>query len=112
MNDTGNSPLSGYVDRMARLLEEQAALSGDIKQLKAEVKEEGFNVKAFNQAVKEKRKGASYQCDQLELELEMDTYRTAVGLPTTLEDAQDRLRKEAGTVPEEKPSKRKSRELN
>ena len=112
MTDSSNSPLGGYVDKMARLLEEQAALAGDIKQLKAEVKDEGFNLKAFNQAVKEKRKGASYQCDQLELELEMDTYRRDVGLPTTLEEAQDRLRKEAASVPEEKPSKRKRKELN
>lgn len=113
MNDTGNSPLGGYVDKMARLLDEQAALVGDIKELKAEIKEEGFNLKAFNAAVKEKRKGASFQCAQLELELELDTYRTAVGLPTTLEDAQERLRKEAGTAPEPKSKGRdKRKDLN
>ena len=113
--DGDNAPdLGGYVTRMARLLDEKAALDGDIKELKADVKDAGFNVKAFNQAVKEKRKGASYQCDQLELELEMDTYRGAVGLPRTLEDAQERLRKEAAAVPapEEKPKKRKRKDLN
>ncbi len=108
-----NSPLGGYVARMAAALDEEAAAKAVVKEIKAEVKEEGFNVKAFNQAVKEKRKGASYQCDQLELELEMDTYRRDVGLPTTLEEAQERLRREAAAVPEDKPSKRrKSKELN
>jgi uncharacterized protein (UPF0335 family) len=112
MNDTSNSPLGGYVDKMARLLEEQAALAGDIKDLRTEIKDAGFNVKAFNQAVKEKRKGASFQCGQLELELEMQTYRRDVGLPTTLEDAQERLRKEAAAVPEDKTAKRKRKDLN
>ena len=107
---TSNSPLEGYVNRMALMLDEQAALAGDIKELRGEVKEAGFNVKAFNQAVKEKRKGAKYQAAQLELELEMDTYRSAVGLPVTLEDAQERARKEAENAPEDKPKRK--RELN
>lgn len=108
---TTNEPQLGpMVERMANLLDDKAEIESDIKELKNEIKDAGFNVKAFNQAVKEKRKGASYQCDQLELELVMDTYRSNVGLPTTLEDAQERLRKESAAVPEDKPSKRKREE--
>ena len=104
---TSNSPLQSYARQMAEALDEQAQAAARVKEIKAEVKEEGFNLKAFNQAVKELRKGAKYQAAQLELELEMDTYRAAVGLPTTLEDAQERARKEAEAVPE-----KRKRELN
>jgi uncharacterized protein (UPF0335 family) len=96
---TANSPLKEFADKLARLLDEQAALAADIKDKRAEVKALGFNVKAFNQVVKEMRKGAKYQADQLELELELDTYRANAGLPVTLEDAQERARKEAESVP-------------
>lgn len=96
---TSNTQLKSLAEDMARLLDEQAALAGDIKDKRAEIKELGFNVKAFNQIVKEMRKGASYQADQLQLELELDTYRSGAGLPVTLEDAQERARKEAESVP-------------
>lgn len=100
MTDTAsNTQLKGLVQSMAGKLDEKAAVDAEIKDLRAEVKELGFNMKAFNQAVKEIRKGAKYQADQLQLELEMDTYRQEVGLPVTLEDAQERARKEAESVP-------------
>ena len=51
-------------------------------------KSSGFTVKAFNQVVKEMRRGAAFQAAQLQLELELDTYRAAVGLPVTLDAAQ------------------------
>ena len=86
-------------ESLARLLAEQAALAADIKDKRAEVKALGFNIKAFNQIVKEMRRGAKYQADQLQLELELDTYRANAGLPFTLEDAQERARKEAESIP-------------
>ncbi len=112
MTDTAsNSQLKSLAESMARRLDEKAALDAEIKERRAEIKELGFNVKVFNQVVKERRKGASFQADQLEMELELDTYRRETGLPTTLEDAQERARKEAESVPST-DKKAKSRGLN
>ena len=106
-----NTQLKSLAESMARLLDEKAALDADIKEKRSEIKELGFNVKVFNQIVKEKRKGASFQADQLEMELELYTYRRETGLPVTLEDAQERARKEAESVPST-DKKAKARGLN
>lgn len=82
---------SGHLDVIAK---EQELL----KALKSEAKADGYNLKSLAQIVREKRKGAKYQADQLTLELELDTYRQAVGLPTDLADAQERARREAATM--------------
>lgn len=87
-----------YAEKMTALLDEQAKTAGALKELRAEIKAEGYNLKAVNQVVKELRKGAQFQADQLMLELELDTYRKSVGLPVTVEDAQERARREAATM--------------
>ncbi len=106
-----NAQLKSLAEDMARLLEEQAALAGDIKEKRNEVKALGFNGKVFSQIVKEMRKGPSYQADQLEMELELDTYRKEVGLPRDLGAAQELARKEAESVPSV-DKKAKARGLN
>ena len=65
-------------------------LQGEVKELKAEAKSDGYDMKAFGQIVKEIRREPEYQADQLSLELVVDTYRVAVGLPVDLEVAQKR----------------------
>lgn len=64
-------------------------LVGQINDLKSEVKDElsaakssGLNVKALNKIVRELLMDNDKRTDQLELELEIDLYRRAVGLPT------------------------------
>lgn len=87
---TSNSQadLKRRASRLSRLLDEIADLQEDVKLLKQSARDDGYSVKALMQVVKEHRKGADYQAKQLELELEIDTYRAAVGLPRTLDDAQ------------------------
>lgn len=91
--------LRSYASRLARVLNDIADLQEDAKQIKAEVKAEGFDMKAFAQVVKEQRRGADYQAAQLELELVLDTYRKALDLPTTLEQAQAAVLAGAETLP-------------
>jgi uncharacterized protein (UPF0335 family) len=92
---------SGHLDAIAK---EQV----ELKDLKARAKDDGFNLKCLAQVVKERRKGAAFQVDQLMLELEVNTYRENAGLPTTVEDAQDRARKEAAGAldADDKPAKK------
>ncbi|PPD06294.1 MAG: hypothetical protein CTY28_14510 [Hyphomicrobium sp.] len=101
-----NADLKGRAQELAGVLDDIADLQERAKEIKGEAKLEGYDMKAFNQVVKEMRKGASYQASQLELELVLDTYRRGAGLPVTLEDAQERVRAEGGEMPEEKKPKR------
>jgi uncharacterized protein (UPF0335 family) len=78
-----------------------------LKELKAEAKNEGYEMKIFNQVVKEKRNGASFQAAQLELEKKLGAYRRAAGVETDLEKAQEVARREAAVDPDEKKAKRK-----
>jgi len=87
------------VDKWSGHLDVIAKAQGELKQLKAEAKDEGYNLKCLAQAVKEKRKGAKYQAEQLTLELELQSYRKSVGLPTDVADAQERARREAEQGP-------------
>lgn len=102
------------VEKWNRLADEIAKAQAELKDLKARAKDEGFNLKCLAQAVKELRKGAEYQCDQLTLELEMQTYRSNVGLPTTVEEAQKLVlsEKRGGEDADRKAKKRASEPLN
>ena len=89
------------------LLDEIAEKQEDLKALYAAAKSDGYDMKAFKQVIKELRKGPEFQAAQLELELVLDTYRKGVGLPVTLEAAQEALGEDARTVPEPRSEKRK-----
>lgn len=110
--NTANAELKKRALALADLLDQVAELQGEIKILKAAAKEDGYDMKAFAQIVKEQRRGVEYQAAQLELELVLDTYRTAMGLPVTLDAAQERVSKAAGEVqePRREAKGRKSRE--
>lgn len=43
--------LSAFADRLERLLDEIDGLKGDLKELKAQIKAEGFNVQALSRLV-------------------------------------------------------------
>ena len=45
------SKLTGYVERMERMLDEIDQLKDGLKELKAEIKADGFNVKAVDRVV-------------------------------------------------------------
>ncbi|MCK9911304.1 DUF2312 domain-containing protein, partial [Microbacteriaceae bacterium K1510] len=86
----GNSKqvLRERVRRRVENLKQQDELKEEMKDFKAEDKADGFTEKAIAQVVKEMRKGVDFQSDQLQLELEVDTYRKANDLPVTLAEAQ------------------------
>ena len=48
--------LKSYVERMERLLDEQDALKDSVKDLRGEIKNDGFNVKALERIVAFRRK--------------------------------------------------------
>jgi len=104
-----NADLKGRAEELAGVLDDIAELQDRAKEIKADAKAEGYDMKVFNQVVKEKRRGASYQCSQLEMELVLDTYRSALGLPVTLEDAQKRAADDAGELPSSKKEKKPKR---
>lgn len=97
-----------HVERLAGFLDRIAAEQQDLKDFKAELKNDGWNLKMLAQLVKEKRKGADYCVAQLTLELEVQEGRKAAGLPATLEEAQKRAAAEAKTSPDDKQAKKSS----
>lgn len=102
-----SADLKSRVEQLIDLLDEIDEKKADAKKIRDAAKADGYDMKAFNQVVKEKRKGADYQAAQLELEMVLDTYRTAVGNETDLEKAQETARREAAVDPDEKKAKRK-----
>lgn len=91
--------LKRRADRRTRIMDDIAALQEDLKTCKAEDKADGYTEKALAQCLKEMRKGAEYQEKQLALELELHTYRTALGLPTELDAAQRAAKSEIESLP-------------
>ena len=93
--------LNRLADNLGKILDEIADLQEDAKAIRQAAKSNGFTVKTLNQIVKEKRRGAEYQADQLTLDLDLDTYRAAYGLPRSLEEAQGRVADQVGNLPED-----------
>lgn len=88
------------VDEISGKLNEIAELQDEVKSLKKELKDDGYDSKVINKVLRELRMGADKIAAQLELELVLDTYRQAVGLPIDLETAQSRAADAAGSLPE------------
>jgi len=69
--------LKSIVERIERLEEEKAALAGDIRDIYAEAKGNGFDVKALRRVVRERKLDrAEFQ----EQEAIIDLYRSVLGL--------------------------------
>ena len=98
-DNQANAEFRRRAEEMSRVLDEIAELHDRIKELRAAAKSDGYDLKAFAQVVKEMRRGAEYQADQLQLELVLDTYRRAVDLPVDLEVAQQRAAAAAEALP-------------
>lgn len=69
--------LRSLVDRIERLEEERKALSSDIKDIYAEAKSAGFDVKALRQLIRIRKQEAA---EVEELETLLDLYRRALGM--------------------------------
>lgn len=94
-----NAEIKRRAERRIKILNDIADLQDELKSHKKQDKEDGYNEKALAQCIRELRKDADYRADQLQLELELFTYRKALDLPVTLDAAQEAAREEAGEVP-------------
>lgn len=75
--------LKSFIERIERLEEEKRALAEDIKEVFAEAKGVGFDVKTMRQIIKIRR---SDQDDLDEQEALLDTYKRALGMLPELDD--------------------------
>jgi uncharacterized protein (UPF0335 family) len=69
--------LRSLVERIERLEEERKALSADIKDIYAEAKSAGFDVKVLRQLIRIRKQEAA---EVEELETLLDVYRRALGM--------------------------------
>ncbi len=69
--------LRSFIERVERLEEEKAALAADIREVYAEAKGDGFDVKTMRQIVRLRKMESS---DRAEQEALLDLYKTALGL--------------------------------
>lgn len=78
--------LKSYVERIERLEEDKAAVASDIKDVKAEAKSNGFDVKAINQIIKDRKLKAN---ERAERDYVYDLYARALGM--TVEELDETL---------------------
>lgn len=69
--------LRQFLERVERLEEEKKTISDDIKDVKGEAKGRGYDMKAFNQILKERKQDRD---ERMEFEAILDTYRAALGM--------------------------------
>ena len=78
--------LKSYVERIERLEEEKAGYASDIKDVKAEAKANGFDVKAINQIIKDRKMKAN---ERAERDYMYALYARALGM--TVEELDEEL---------------------
>ena len=69
--------LRSFIERVERLEEEKAELAADIREVYAEAKGDGFDVKTMRQIVRLRKLDSS---DRAEQEALLDLYKAALGL--------------------------------
>ncbi len=69
--------LRSFIERIERLEEEKAALAGDIREVYAEAKATGFDVRTIRQVVRLRKMDRDARNEQEHL---LDLYKQAVGL--------------------------------
>lgn len=107
----GGNQAADFIHRLEAfeaLLDKIEKLKGEAKLMKEAAKQEGYDVKAFADVEKLKRKGFAQIFKQLTFQMVLTTYLKAAGLPATLEEARRAAEAEAEAAPESK-SERESR---
>ncbi len=69
--------LRSFIERIERLEEEKAALAGDIREVFAEAKSNGFDTKIMRQVVRLRK---MENADREEQEMLLDLYKRALGM--------------------------------
>jgi uncharacterized protein (UPF0335 family) len=78
-NSFAKDALKSYFERIERLEEEKASLSADVKEVYAEAKGTGFDVKIMRKVIALRKMD---KADLQEQDALIDLYRNAVGLGT------------------------------
>jgi len=76
-SDSSSARLKSFVERIERLEEEKAGIAADIKEVFAEAKGTGFDVKIMRQIIRLRK---MEQADRLEQEELLDLYQRALGM--------------------------------
>lgn len=100
-----DAELKRRIDRRIEKLDAVAALAAEIKTMKAEDKDDGYNEKAIADAVKLRRADPDKVLATLMFEAERQVYRRVAGVPTEIEEAQRVAAIAADAVP--KPKKQR-----
>ena len=79
-----STKLKSYVERIERLDEDKAGIASDIRDVFAEAKSNGFDVKAMRQILKLRKMKAN---ERTEAEYMLDLYKRALGMEIELEEA-------------------------
>lgn len=80
MTDVGGitaEQLKAYIERVERLEEEKAALAADVREVYAEAKANGFDVKIMRQVIRLRKLDSQ---DRTEQEALLDLYKRALGM--------------------------------
>jgi len=85
LQSSAKDQLHAIVSRIERLEEEKAALSADLREVYAEAKGNGFDVKALRAVVRLRKKDEN---ERREEELILDTYLHALGMAGADADAE------------------------
>jgi uncharacterized protein (UPF0335 family) len=78
-SDTAAKRLRTFIERIERLEEEKAGIAADIKEVFAEAKGTGFDVKVMRQIIKLRKQDVEDRREEEEL---LDLYKRALGMLT------------------------------
>lgn len=78
--------LRSYVERIERLEEDKAGIASDIRDVFAEAKSNGFDVKAMRQILKLRKMKAN---ERTEAEYMLDLYKRALGMEPDFDDQEE-----------------------
>jgi uncharacterized protein (UPF0335 family) len=76
-SDSSAARLKSFIERIERLEEEKAGIAADIKDVYAEAKGTGFDVKVMRQVIRLRKMESA---DRQELEELLDLYKRALGM--------------------------------
>lgn len=78
-----STKLRSYIERIERLEEDKAGVSSDIKDVFAEAKSNGFDVKTMRSVIRLRKMKSN---DRTEQEYMLDLYKRALGMDTSFDD--------------------------
>lgn len=80
LNQTAQSQLKSFVERIIRLEEEKAEIAEQVKEVKAEAKGNGFNTKVLAKLAKLAKQAQTDPAKVREEKAILDLYATALGI--------------------------------